>query len=195
MNTIDYYNENASYYCDKTINADMHKQYEMFLKYVKPNGRILDYGCGSGRDSKEFKKLGYEVFPIDGSEEICKIAREYTGLDVKCMDFFDLSDIEFYDGIWACSSILHVQKNRIIEVLKKMRDALKHDGVMYISFAGGFMKEEYKEDGRYFNDLNKDNFINLSSNVGLDIIEFNNNLSNVLMHNEVYWNSFVLKRR
>ena len=44
MNTIDYYNENAKKYFDKTVNADMTKQYDLFLKYVKENGKILDFG-------------------------------------------------------------------------------------------------------------------------------------------------------
>ena len=61
MNTIDYYNKNAEKYTSKTINADMSRQYEMFLKYIKQGGRILDYGCGSGRDSLYFKQLGILV--------------------------------------------------------------------------------------------------------------------------------------
>ena len=50
MNTIDYYNENAKYYFDKTVNANMKNQYNLFLKYIKDGGKILDFGCGSGRD-------------------------------------------------------------------------------------------------------------------------------------------------
>ena len=91
MKTIDYYNKNANMYCDKTINIDMSKQYELFLKYVKTGGKILDFGCGSGRDSLYFKNLGYDVTAIDGSSELCKIASMYTGLDVKCMDFNDFN--------------------------------------------------------------------------------------------------------
>ena len=106
-----------------------------------------------------------------------------------------LNDKEFYDGIWACSSILHVQRSRFIEVLKKMRDAIKKDGYMYISFADGYNQEEYKEDGRYFNDLNRESFKDYSSKSGLEIVEFNTNSSNVSAHNNVYWNSFILKRR
>ena len=195
MGTIDYYNKNATNYCNKTINADMSTQYAMFLKYVKEHGRILDFGCGSGRDSLNFLKMGYEVYPIDGSKEMCRIASAYTGLNVKCMDFLDLNDKDYYDGIWACSSILHVQRSKYIEVLKKMRDAIKSDGAMYISFAEGFNQEEYKEDGRYFNDLNKESFLTFTDASGLEVVEFNTNASNVKAHNNVYWNSFVLKRR
>ena len=69
MSTLDYYNGNAKNYFDTTVGADMSKQYDLFLKYVRKNGRILDFGCGSGRDTLNFIKMGYNVDAIDGSEE------------------------------------------------------------------------------------------------------------------------------
>lgn len=195
MSTIDYYNKNAKSYFDKTVDARMVEQYNIFLKHVKFNGKILDFGCGSGRDSLAFKNMGFQVYPIDGSEELCKLARQYTGLDVKCMDFFDLNDEEFYDGIWACSSILHVQRSRYLELLRKMRNAIKTDGSMYISFADGYNEEVYKEDGRYFNDFNEKSFIDLTSLANLRVVEYIKNESNISAHNNVTWNSFILKRR
>ncbi len=154
MSTIDYYNKNAKSYFDKTVDAKMAEQYNIFLKHVKPNGRILDFGCGSGRDSLAFKNMGFEVYAIDGSEELCKLARQYTGLDVKCMDFFDLNDKEFYDGIWACSSILHVEREKLPDILRKMIKALKEDGVIYTCFKIG--NKEIVQDGKYYNYITKE---------------------------------------
>ena len=195
MGTLAYYNENAKKYFDKTINVDMRKQYEMFLKYIKNGGKILDFGCGSGRDSLYFHNLGYEVYPIDGSIEMCKLAHQYTSLPVKCINFNELSDIDFYDGIWACSTILHVPRKELLSVLIKLRDSLKQDGYMYTSFTDGYDKEENKEDGRYFNDLSKDKFISLSSDAGFEIIDQSTNKSLVLSHKNVYWSSYILKRK
>lgn len=195
MNTIDYYNQNAKYYFDKTVNVDMSKQYKLFLKYVKDNGKILDFGCGSGRDSLIFKNLGYQVFPIDGSIELCKLASEYTNLDVKCMDFSELKEKDFYDGIWACSTLLHVKRSELLNILKQLRDAVKSDGVIYSSFVNGYDREEYKLDGRYFNDLNKDSFKLLSNESGLEIVEYSFNKSQVKSHDDVIWNSYVLRRK
>ena len=195
MGTLAYYNENAKKYFDKTINVDMRKQYEMFLKYIKDGGKILDFGCGSGRDSLYFHNLGYEVYPIDGSIEMCKLAHQYTSLPVKCINFNELSDIDFYDGIWACSTILHVPRKELLSVLIKLRDSLKQDGYMYTSFTDDYDKEENKEDGRYFNDLSKDKFISLSSDAGFEIIDQSTNKSLVLSHKDVYWSSYILKRK
>ena len=137
MNTLDYYNENANYYFDKTVNIDMSRQYNFFLRYIPYGGKILDFGCGSGRDTLYFKDLGYEVDSIDGSEKLCEIARRYTNSDVKCMDFSELDSKEEYDGVWACSSILHVKREELIDILKKIRTFLKTNGYFYTSFVDG----------------------------------------------------------
>ena len=195
MNTIDYYNENAQKYFDFSINVDMSKQYNMFLKYIKEGGRILDFGCGGGRDSKYFSDLGYKVDAIDGSVELCKLAREYTKLDVKCMDFSDLNKIDFYDGIWACSTLLHVEKNKLLFILKKLRDALKEDGYLYASFVNGAAQEQYREDGRYFNDLTRERFELLADTTQLEVVEYNLNHSVTATNRDIYWDNYMLKRR
>lgn len=195
MNTIDYYNNNAQKYFDFSINANMSKQYEMFLKYVKDGGKILDFGCGSGRDTKYFHDLGYDVTAIDGSEELCKLAREYTGLPIQCMDFSDLYDVEYYDGIWACSTLLHVKKEEMLFILKRLRNALKKDGCLYASFVDGADSEQYREDGRYFNDLTDNRFKNLAELSSLRIVDFNLNHSITSTNRDIYWDNYILKRK
>ena len=194
MATLDFYNTNAKKYFDTTVNADMSKQYEIFLKYVKENGRILDFGCGSGRDAMHFKELGYQVDAIDGSEELCKIAREYANIDVKCMNFLDFDSKEEYDGIWACASLLHLKMPELIEVLKKLRDWLKTDGYLYASMKNG-TGEEITEEGRYYLYLPSDEFITLSENAGLQVVDFYSTKSVSNPNETKYWNNFVLKRK
>ena len=194
MGTLDYYNENAKSYFDSTVNADMSKQYALFLKYVKKGGKILDFGCGSGRDTLYFKNLGFDMYAIDGSEELCKLAREYTGINVKCMDFMDLSDIDFYDGIWASASLLHVDKNHLLDVLKKTRDALKLDGYMYAALKNGEGEEVTKE-GRYFNYLLKEGFLDLSDKAGFEVVDFNSGKSVSNPNETKYWNNYILKKK
>ena len=91
---------------------------------------ILDFGCGSGRDTKYFLEEGYQVEAIDGSEELCRLASELAGIDVKHMYFQELSEVEKYDGIWACSSILHLNHADLEEVMKKMALSVKTHGIM-----------------------------------------------------------------
>ena len=194
MDTIDYYNENAKKYFDLTYNADMSIQYNHFLQYVKRDGKILDFGCGSGRDSLYFKNKGYDVTAIDGSEELCKIAREYTGIDVKNMKFDEFNDIDYYDGIWACGTLLHLHNNEILDVLKKLREALKDTGYMFVALKNG-KGEEQIIDGRYYNYFELNDVENLVELIKMDIVEVYMSRSVSNPEETKYWNNFILKKR
>lgn len=168
--TKQYYQDNAQAFFDSTVNADMSAHYEHFLKYVPEHGRILDFGCGSGRDTKAFMQRGYLVDAVDGSSEMCRLAGELCNIQVRCMDFTDLNDVNKYDAIWACASLLHVAKTQLPAVLIKMRDALVNGGVMYISFKHGDFEGE--RNGRFFLDLTPEAFSNLISSIpGLVVVE------------------------
>ena len=168
--TKQYYQDNAQAFFDSTVNADMTAHYEHFLKYVPEHGRILDFGCGSGRDTKAFLQRGYLVDAVDGSSEMCRLAIELCNIQVRCMDFTDLNDVNKYDAIWACASLLHVAKTQLPAVLIKMRDALVNGGVMYISFKHGDYEGE--RNGRFFLDLTPETFSNLISSIpGLVVVE------------------------
>lgn len=112
---------------------------------------ILDFGCGSGRDTKYFLDKGYRVEATDGSGELCRLAGDYTGIHVKQMLFEELDEDDKYHGIWACSSILHLGKSALKDVLTKMSAALKANGVIYTSFKYGVFEGE--RNGRYFTDF------------------------------------------
>lgn len=161
--TKEYYQNNAQAFFDDTVNADISEQYDRFLKNIPNGGKILDFGCGSGRDAKAFLQKGYCVNAIDGSSELCRLASEYCGISVKCMDFYDLSDTEKYDGIWACASLLHIPKNEIPIILSKMEKALAHNGVIYASFKLGDF--EGNRNGRFFSDVNPVIFEEMISDV------------------------------
>lgn len=156
--TLEYYNTNAEKYVHGTVNVDFQETQEGFLKYIPPRGRILDFGCGSGRDTKYFHARGFEVDAVDGAEEMCKWAAEYTGINVKQMLFSDLDTVEEYDGIWACASILHLSSSELRQVFLKMIKALKNGGVIYASFK--YSKYEGTRNGRYFIDFTENSFIN-----------------------------------
>ncbi len=79
MNTLDYYNENAAAYYSSTVEADVSALYARFEPLLPKHASIIDVGCGSGRDSMHFIDAGFEVTPIDGSKELCKLAENYLG--------------------------------------------------------------------------------------------------------------------
>ena len=154
--TLDYYNENAKTFIQGTVDVEFHETQDKFLALLPKEAKILDFGCGSGRDTKYFLEKGYQVDAIDGSKEMCHLAADYTKIPVKHMLFNELHAIDEYDGIWACSSILHLPKNELKEVFFLIRDALKKDSILYTSFKYGDF--EGIRSGRHFTYFMEEDF-------------------------------------
>ena len=168
--TIEYYNENAKQFVDTTVNVEFHHMQNRFLEKLQDGAYILDFGCGSGRDTKYFLEQDYRVDAIDGSAELCKLASELTGIEVKHMYIQELSEVEKYDGIWACSSILHLTLNDLEDVMKRMTHAVKSHGIIYTSFKYGTFSGE--RNGRYFTDMTENTFEELLQKIpGLEVEE------------------------
>ena len=154
--TLNYYNSKAKEFVSGTVDVAFTEIQDLFIEYIHAGGKILDFGCGSGRDTKYFISKGYDVDATDGSEELCKIASEYTGIKVKQMLFAELDEIELYDGVWACASILHVEKKQLSEIMKKIAIATKKGGIVYTSFKYGDF--EGIRNGRFFTYLTEESF-------------------------------------
>ena len=154
MMTLEFYNQNAESFFNDTIQVDMSELYRPFVLRVTPGGRILDAGCGSGRDAKAFLAMGFQVDAMDASVEMVKLASQFTGLPVKQQTLESITDIERYDGIWACASLLHLPEALLPKVFTQFEAALKPMGVWYMSFKYG--RGERKKDGRVFTDLNEE---------------------------------------
>ncbi len=154
--TIDYYNKHAESFADGTLSVDFSDVQDRFAELMPANARILDFGCGSGRDTLYFISKGFKVDAVDGSEELCRIASENTGIEVRRMLFSELNTNEVYDGIWACASILHLSKEELNDVFRRMLCAVKRGGYIYTSFKYG--EAEGFRNGRYFTDLTEKTF-------------------------------------
>ena len=149
--TLSYYNTNTSSFVESTQSVQMTEAWSRFTAKLPTSSIILDFGCGSGRDTKYFLEHGYQIEAIDGSEELCKVASAYAGITVKKQLFTELSEIQKYDAIWACSSILHASSDELVIIIKKIWTALKDNGLFYTSFKYGTFEGE--RNGRYFTDM------------------------------------------
>lgn len=191
--TLNYYNQYAQVYNETTLNIAFDKKREFLLKYLNPKSHILDLGCGSGRDSKAFLQQGYQVTAIDGSKALCKIASENIGQEVNCQLFHELADVETYDAVWACASLLHLSTVELKDTLKIVARALKNDGYFYASFKYGEFEGE--REGRFFNDFTEDSFQSLLTTIPhLMIIETEVTTDVIPGRENVSWLNIIMKK-
>lgn len=149
---LDFYEHNARNYFEATRNADISALYECFLAKLPKGAKILDAGSGSGRDTLAFLQRGYVVSAFDSSPALCKLSSQLTGVQPRVLRFQDFQDKEKYDGIWACASLLHVPKAELPDAINRLVQALKLEGVLYMSFRHG-VGERVTPDGRFYTDM------------------------------------------
>lgn len=195
MNTLDYYNKNSEEYFNSTLNVDMTNTYKPFLKLVPKDGKILDLGCGSGRDSMNFMKLGYEVIAVDGAKKLAKRASVLLGKEVIVSTFEELELKEKFHGIWACASLLHIKREDLKTVLNNLYNNLDDNGVFYMSFKYG--EKEYVDDkNRYFNCFTDESIISfINENTKYNILGLYITEDKLGRVNEVKWLNLICNKK
>ncbi|MDR7814444.1 MULTISPECIES: class I SAM-dependent methyltransferase [Lacrimispora] len=194
MDSIDYYNKYAAKEFEETVNQDMSGIMKEFLDLLKEGDTILDLGCGSGRDSLSFYELGYDVTPLDASEEMCKLAEIHTGLEVLQMTFEQIDFDNVFDGIWACASLLHTPKKELSDILTKIARALNDKGILYMSFKLGDF--EGFRGKRYFCDLTADSMTELLRDNGrFEIVKLWETEDVRSGHSDVKWLNVLVRKQ
>ena len=167
--TIRYYDDHADEYVSGTTGVDMESLYQPFLELMPKGGKILDAGCGSGRDAKAFLDLSYRVTAIDASAKMVEATTRLTGQPAQQQRFQDLNSRGEFDGIWACASLLHVPLMELDDVLVRFATALHPGGICYVSFKEG--DGERTEGGRQFTDFTENGLRErLRQEVSFDVV-------------------------
>jgi SAM-dependent methyltransferase len=151
-----FYNKNSQQFFNDTFTVDMGAIYARFLKNLPEGCKILDMGCGSGRDAYYFHSKGFEVEAFDASHEMVRLASEATGLKINQSTFENYITNHPFDGIWACASLLHLPKMQHPKIFLKYYKTLNLGGKFYMSFKYG--DGEYEKDGRHFSCYNELSF-------------------------------------
>lgn len=168
--TRDFYEAHAREYFDRTVSADLSSIYGRFLKHVKPGGRILDAGSGSGRDLRALRDRGFDAIGIDASAELARLAAEFSGATCLHMRLEDL-EFEFpFDAAWACASLLHIPKHKLDSILRRIYKALSEGGMLFVSIQVG-EGERLLPDGRFFAYYAPDEFERFLDRAGFSIDE------------------------
>ena len=134
--TIAHYQANADSFWEGTRNHDVSENHAALLEAIgRPAPlKILDFGCGPGRDLLHFRSLGHEPTGLDATPGFVEHARELTGCEVLAQNFLELAlPAEHFDGIFANASLFHVPSADLPRVLGELRDALKPGGIFFCS--------------------------------------------------------------
>jgi SAM-dependent methyltransferase len=167
--SIGYYDQNSDAFFRETVEADMRGLQGRFLAYVPTGGRILDAGCGSGRDALAFQRQGYVVEAFDGSAKMVRLARAHTGLPVRRLLFEEVDWMETFDGVWACASLLHVPRAHLADAIARLVRTLRRGGVLFASFKCGQREREIY--GRHFTDLTEGDLRQLLAAARLEALD------------------------
>jgi len=145
------YESSAVNYAEKVEGLHPYREANRFLSMIPENGKILDIGCGSGRDAKVFSESGYRVTGVDFSSKMIEVAKEKAPqANFYVMDMRSLNFDSIFDGAWANASLLHLSKNEFSQVLGKISKSLKPNGLFFIKLKQG-ASEGLELDARYSN--------------------------------------------
>lgn len=148
--TLDWYRTNADAFAAQSLAVDLTHLHAPFLARLPPCARVLDLGCGSGRDTAVFLAAGHAVTAMDPSPELASRAAQRLAIEVTVAPAQSLDAHARFDGVWACASLLHVPLAETDDVWARIARALVPGGVVYASYKLG--AGERTVDGRFFLD-------------------------------------------
>ena len=173
--SIEFYEQNAEDFFRRSVDSDMTAARQAFAALLQRGDRVLDAGCGSGRDALALSRMGFEVTAMEASPKLAALARLHTGLPVEVLTFDQVAWREAFEGVWACASLLHVPRNDLPAAVTRLRDALVPGGILWMSFKYG--KAERQIAGRHFTDLDEAGAEALLEQVdGLELISLETSL-------------------
>lgn len=193
--TLDHYESTPTSFWEGTKDHDVSQNINA-LCGVLPDNRslnILDFGCGPGRDLKNFKLLGHNVIGLDGCPTFCQMARDYSGCEVWQQNFINLElPADYFDGIFANASLFHVPKNLLLECLIKLNKSLKDQGALFSSNPRG--NEEGLSGTRYGNYMQIEEYGQFLDQSGFEILNYYYRPSHLPIE-EAPWLAVVAKKK
>jgi SAM-dependent methyltransferase len=165
--TIDFYELNARHYAELTWSADLSELRSRFLEQLPSGARILDGGCGAGRDLRAFREAGFVAEGIEPAPTLAHIAREFSGCPVRVAKIEELEDRAAFDGVWACASLLHLRRADLPRALDHIWRALRESGLLFLSVQKG-TGEIVAADGRFYCLYQEDELLTMVRRAGFD---------------------------
>jgi len=165
-----YYDERAQSYAQATQLLPLHEDFEDFATRLPKNARVLDLGCGAGRDMRALAARGFRTIGLDASFPLVELASEFSGChavegDLRSIPF----EGESLDGVWASASLLHLRRKEIPAALAEVSRVLRVGGSFFSSVKTG--REEGPDSrSRWFTYFEPDEWLSLMRGAGFAIV-------------------------
>lgn len=199
-NTLLYYQNNSLSLVDRYESADVSEVQQLLLQTFHTNGKLLEIGCGSGRDASFMIKNNYNVFAIDGSENMIREAKKnHPNLSNNLLHRVLPNELTFdekFDGIYSIATLMHLTKNDVDETISKIYNLLKGNGFFLMSvslFRDDVDKNGFDEKGRFFLILTKNEWLSICRNAGFKISNVKTNKDGLSREN-IEWLTLVAEK-
>ena len=170
--TLEHYQQNSNSFWAGTKGHDVDQNYHAFQTQLKQfkDVKILEFGCGPGRDLKYFTQQGYEAIGLDGCSNFCEMARSYSHCEVWAQDFCHLQlPKNYFHGVFANASLFHIPKTLLLDVLTQLNDCLVDEGILFSSNPRG--SDEYFDGTRYGNYMELAEYEAFHQRSGFEVVD------------------------
>lgn len=188
---IAFYENHGLQYIKDTESVDMSDVVGRFAVHLEKGARILDVGAGAGRDSKSLQNEGFAVVALEPCKTFVAHLQKVPNLEVWAFGAQEVEDVETFNGIWACASLIHFDEKELPKVMKRLCRALKPNGYFYMSFKNGDGVRVVKKDGMLFHDMTPERLNDFATESGLKVVEMWSNESKLRGKNDAHWNNVI----
>jgi SAM-dependent methyltransferase len=145
--TLAHYEHGAQAFWEGTKDHDVSQNIAALLQAIQAPAphKLLDFGCGPGRDLKTFKDMGHQPVGLEGAAALAAMARAHSGCEVLEQNFLalDLPPAHF-DGVFANAVLFHLPSQSLPRVLGQLYATLKPGGVLFSSNPRGEGQEGWR---------------------------------------------------
>jgi len=191
--TLHFYESNAQLYAEQTRGTDLAHLYKPFLASIPKGGKILDVGCGGGRDLRRFVDEGFEAIGVEPSEKLAAIARQFSGCKVLVSGVEDLSINHEFDGAWACASLIHLSRRKLPSALVNISMALRSRGILFVSMRIG-SGEIVMEDGRFVARYSSEELCNAIQRAGFELVNVWISTDSLPARHSLFWVNAIARK-
>jgi len=198
--TLNYYSANAPLLTERYELADVHEIQNLLLETFTKKSKLLEIGCGSGRDAFFMLSNGYNIIAVDGSEKMISESKKiHPKLSNNLFHKILPNDLKFdikFDGVYTIATLMHLDKNNIEKAILSIYDLLNPSGKFLMSvclFRDDINENGFDEQGRFFLILEHEEWLNICKNVGFKILETKINKDG-LNRDGIIWLILILEK-